>query len=114
MFQDRLFNSDGTLLYPVAEGGTHPFWIPEFFGDTMLVNGKVWPYLDVEPRLYRFRMLNACNARFLHMTLVESDPFGNAMGMAGPLFNVIGTDGGLVRLRSRRTICSRRRPSAST
>src|SRR5947209_1510487 len=69
MFQDRLFNPDGSLLYPVADGGTHQFWIPEFFGDTMLVNGKVWPHLDVEPRRYRFRMINACNARWLHMTM---------------------------------------------
>jgi spore coat protein A len=96
MIQDRLFNPDGSLLYPVAVGGTHPYWIPEFFGDTMLVNGKVWPYLDVEPRRYRLRILNACNARFLHMTLVETDAKGNPMGMAGPLFNAIGTDGGLL------------------
>jgi spore coat protein A len=96
MIQDHIFNPDGSLVYPVAEGGTHPFWIPEFFGDTISVNGKVWPYLDVEPRRYRFRLLNACNARFLHMTLVETDAKGNPMGMGGPLFNVIGTDGGLL------------------
>ena len=96
MFQDRIFNPDGSLVYPVAEGGTHQFWIPEFFGDTMLVNGKVWPYLDVEPRRYRFRFLNACNARFLHMTLVETDQNGSPMGMAGPLFHQIGSDGGFL------------------
>jgi spore coat protein A len=50
IMQDRLFNADGSLLYPVADGGTHQFWIPEFFGDTMCVNGKAWPVLDVEPR----------------------------------------------------------------
>jgi len=95
MIQDRIFNADGSLEYPVAVGGTHQFWIPEFFGDTALVNGMVFPHLDVEPRRYRFRMLNACNARFLHMTLVETDGSGNPMGMAGPMFNIIGTDGGL-------------------
>ena len=73
IMQDRLFNPDGTLLYPMADGGTHQFWIPEFFGDTMCVNGKAWPVLDVEPRRYRFRMLNGCNARFLNMTLVRTD-----------------------------------------
>jgi spore coat protein A len=76
MFQDRLFNPDGSLLYPVQDPTVAPpippVWIPEFFGDTGLVNGKVWPYLEVEPRKYRFRMLNACNARFLHLTLVDS------------------------------------------
>jgi len=96
LMQDRLFNPDGSLLYPVADGGTHQFWIPEFFGDTMLVNGKVWPFLDVEPRRYRFRMINACNARFLNMRLVRTDSNGLSHGMAGPQFNIIGTDGGLL------------------
>ncbi len=76
MFQDRFFNADGSLAYPVQDPTVAPpippIWIPEFFGDTGLVNGKVWPYLEVEPRKYRFRMLNACNARFLHLTLVDS------------------------------------------
>jgi spore coat protein A, manganese oxidase len=35
----------------------------------MLVNGKVWPFLNVEPRLYRFRILNGCNARILDLNL---------------------------------------------
>jgi len=35
----------------------------------MLVNGKVWPFLEVEPRLYRFRVLNGCNARILNLDL---------------------------------------------
>lgn len=96
IMQDRLFNPDGTFLYPIADGGTHQFWIPEFFGDTMCVNGKIWPVLDVEPRRYRFRMLNGCNARFLNMRIVRTDAAGNAHGMAGPLFHVIGTDGGLL------------------
>ena len=49
MVQDRQFNTDGTLLYPTSDiaGVT---WIGEYFGDVMLVNGKVWPYLNVEPR----------------------------------------------------------------
>ncbi|HEX7285736.1 MAG TPA: multicopper oxidase [Candidatus Angelobacter sp.] len=96
IMQDRLFNPDGTFLYPVAIGGTHQFWIPEFFGDTMCVNGKAWPVLDVEPRRYRFRMLNGCNARFLNMRIVRTDASGTPHGMAGPQFHVIGTDGGLL------------------
>ena len=96
IIQDRLFNLDGTFLYPTAIGGTHQFWIPEFFGDTMCVNGKAWPALDVEPRRYRFRVLNGCNARFLNMTLVQTDGQGNPHGMAGPQFFIIGTDGGLL------------------
>jgi bilirubin oxidase len=42
-----------------------PIWNPEFFGNTMLVNGRAWPYLEVERRRYRFRILNGCNSRFL-------------------------------------------------
>ena len=78
MIQDRLFNEDGSLLYPVIDTGgdpdprVPPIWIPEFFGDTVLVNGKVWPFLEVEPRKYRFRLLNASNARWYHLSLNES------------------------------------------
>jgi FtsP/CotA-like multicopper oxidase with cupredoxin domain len=88
--QDRMFTTEGQLWYP-NEGETpeHPIWIPEFFGDVMLANGKVWPFLNVEPRKYRFRFLNGCNARFLSLALadlVTSDP--------GPAFYQIGSDGG--------------------
>ena len=94
-FQDRFFNPDGSLDYPVQDPGVSPpippIWIPEFFGDTGLVNGKVFPYLEVEPRKYRFRMLNACNARFLHMTLVNSRDAGEAL-----TFYQIGADQGFL------------------
>ncbi len=68
VIQDRQFNSDGTILYPTSDipGVT---WIGEYFGDVMLVNGKVWPFLDVEPRMYRFRVLNGCNARILDLNV---------------------------------------------
>ena len=68
VIQDRQFNPDGTFLYPTSDipGVT---WIGEYFGDVMLVNGKVWPFLDVEPRLYRLRFLNGCNARILNLHL---------------------------------------------
>jgi len=85
VIQDRMFNPDGSLLYP-DEGinpTIHPFWIPEFFGNTILVNGKVWPYLNVEPRKYRFRLLNGSNARFYNLKLAH-----------GLTFMQIGTDGG--------------------
>ena len=82
VIQDRQFNPDGTFLYPTSdiEGVT---WIGEYFGDVMLVNGKVWPFLDVEPRLYRFRILNGCNARILNLAI------------GGPTFWQIGAEGGL-------------------
>jgi spore coat protein A len=80
--QDRLFNANGTFLYPVSAipGVT---WIGEYFGDVMLVNGVVWPFLNVQPRLYRFRVLNGCNARVLDLN------FGPA-----PMWQ-IGAEGGM-------------------
>jgi spore coat protein A, manganese oxidase len=82
VIQDRLFNADGTLLYPrsVIPGVT---WIGEYFGDVMLVNGKVWPFLNVEPRLYRFRLLNGCNSRILNLDV------------GGVRFWQIGAEGGM-------------------
>jgi FtsP/CotA-like multicopper oxidase with cupredoxin domain len=88
--QDRMFTADGQLWYPnEGESEVHPVWIPEFFGDVIVVNGKVWPYLEVEPRKYRFRFLNGSQARFYSLAL--ADP---VTSRPGPPFWQIGTDGG--------------------
>jgi spore coat protein A len=52
----------------------NPSVVPEFFGDTMLTNGTVYPLLTVEAKRYRFLMLNACNARFLNLNLLSAGP----------------------------------------
>jgi len=101
VIQDRFFNRDGALLYPVQIPGdpdprVPPVWIPEFFGDTVLVNGTIWPFVEVEPRKYRFRILNASNARFYRMMLQESSVTGQRLGRPGPVFHQIGSDGGLL------------------
>jgi spore coat protein A len=98
MLQDRLFAADGSLVYPAAVNGTHPVWIQEFFGNTVCVNGKAKPYLEVEPRRYRFRMVNGSNARFYHLSLRAVDAAGKASGRDAetPAFKQIGTDGGLM------------------
>jgi spore coat protein A len=64
VIQDRMFDTEGQLYFPNA-GNTpeHPYWIPEFVGDTICVNGKVWPYLDVQAKRYRFLIINGSNAR---------------------------------------------------
>ena len=67
--QDRQFNPDGSLLYPVAPASMNGPWIGEYFGDVMLVNGKIWPKLTVEPAVYRFRVLNGCNARIMDLQI---------------------------------------------
>ena len=94
MIQDRSFTRDGQLFYFES-------WQPEFFGDVALVNGKVWPRLTVEPRKYRFRFLDASNARFYDLKLFESDASGqlrmvSGQPVPGPAFYQIGSDGGFL------------------
>ncbi len=98
MLQDRLFLADGSMLYPAAVNGTHPVWIQEFFGNTVCVNGKAKPYLEVEPRRYRFRIVNGSNARFYHLSLQASNAAGvpDEDAKSAPSFHQIGSDGGLL------------------
>jgi spore coat protein A, manganese oxidase len=100
MLQDRLFHPDGSLYYPKVVNGPkeHPIWIQEFYGDLNCVNGKVTPFLEVEPRKYRFRILNAANSRFYHLRLFNSDAGGEVINQSFevPSFDQIGTDGGLL------------------
>ena len=71
--QDRIFTTTGQLLYPSAnedEDDEHaPGILPEVFGDFILVNGMTWPVLQVEPRQYRFRVLNGSDSRFYDLFL---------------------------------------------
>lgn len=110
LIQDRSFNKDGSLFYPDnraffeglrkdklkipfipdltldgEQSDVSPMWNPEFFGNTMVVNGKTWPYLNVEKRRYRFRVLNASDTRFLILKMSN-----------GQKFWVIGNDGGFL------------------
>ncbi|HYK72865.1 MAG TPA: multicopper oxidase [Pseudoneobacillus sp.] len=101
VIQDRSFYPNGELFYPTQPGHEpppapqppppinkklpNPSVVPEFFGNTILVNGKVWPFLEVEPRKYRFRIINGSNSRFYRMRL-----------NSGLNFIQIGTDGGLL------------------
>lgn len=67
-FQDRRFKANGTLFYdPLDHNGT--------LGDVWVVNGKAQPFLKVQRRKYRFRVLNGCNARFLELRLSNGQPF---------------------------------------
>ena len=58
---------DPCLNGPPPNPLNHPFWIPEFIGDVAIVNGAPWPKLNVEPRRYRFRLLDGSNARFYNL-----------------------------------------------
>ncbi|MGB6308391.1 MAG: multicopper oxidase domain-containing protein [Steroidobacteraceae bacterium] len=85
---DRDLKRDGQLSYPVSADPERP-WVPEAFGEAQLVNGKIFPYLDVEPRKYRFRVLNGANGRFYRLSLsptVEIHQIGSDQGLlAAPI-----------------------------
>jgi bilirubin oxidase len=108
VIQDRSFYEDGSLLYPagravfdgfkgpyVPDSDVPPIWNPEFFGDTMVVNGRTWPVLDVERRRYRFRVLNGCNARFLILKVV-ADPAARRPADPAVALWQLGSEGGFL------------------
>jgi spore coat protein A, manganese oxidase len=85
---DRFLRKDAQLDYPVSPNPKAP-WVPEVYGNAMLVNGKLFPYLDVEPRAYRFRVLNGANTRFFRL-------FVQHASRAMPELHIIGSDQGLL------------------
>ncbi|WP_233404141.1 hypothetical protein [Actinotalea solisilvae] len=110
--QDRTFTTDGALFYPdsrayfdgtvgpyVPEGDVPPIWNPEFFGSALMVNGRTWPYLDVEQRRHRFRLLNGCTSRFLVLDFtaipgVDVWQIGSEGGFLAAPVHVTGALGG--------------------
>jgi spore coat protein A, manganese oxidase len=84
MVCDRFLLPDGQLQYPVSPKPEAP-WVPEVFGNAILVNGKLFPYLEVEPRKYRFRLMNGSNGRFYRFSL------GKLL-----TFQLLGTEQGLL------------------
>jgi FtsP/CotA-like multicopper oxidase with cupredoxin domain len=116
--QDKMFHEDGSLFYPAYPGdpfysdfiddegavlppelfpGGGPTGLAEFFGDHMVVNGKIWPKMEVEPRNYRLRLLNGCDSRFLAVQFFEvpvgATDFSTTIQQLD--FTVIGSDQGL-------------------
>jgi FtsP/CotA-like multicopper oxidase with cupredoxin domain len=116
--QDRAFNVDGSLFYPDSreffDGATasdpgfipatdlSPIWNPEFFGNTIMVNGNTWPFQVVEQRRYRLRFLNGCQSRFLVLDFadipgVEVWAIGNEGGfLAAPVNQTAARDNRLL------------------
>ncbi len=95
---DRNFTADGQLLYPVSPDPAKP-WVSEFYADATLVNGKIRPYADVEPRLYRLRLLNGANSRFFNLNLTRPPVDNTPASRNFPghhTFQQIGSDQGLL------------------
>ncbi|MFD0975560.1 multicopper oxidase domain-containing protein [Salinimicrobium gaetbulicola] len=107
VIQDRVFDTNGQLVYPtetftvsdepdesyhseITDGVIYNSILPEMFGDFILVNGKAWPKLDVQPRKYRLRLLNGSDSRFYDLFLPGTNPNQNVT------FYQIGSDGGLL------------------
>jgi spore coat protein A len=90
LFQDRTFESNGDLFYP---SGTDDDYEAEFAGDIPVVNGKVYPHLEVEPRPYRFRLLNGSNNRVFNLRFYneDTDSYSDV-----PLLQQIGVDLGFL------------------
>jgi spore coat protein A, manganese oxidase len=109
--QDRSFDAEGSLFYPdsraffdgivrdyIPEGEFSPIWNPEFFGNTIMVNGNTWPFLQVERRRYRLRFLNGCQSRFLILDFgnipgVEVWQIGNEGGFLASPVNLTASNG---------------------
>jgi len=109
VIQDKSFNQDGSLHYDsnalLNSSGTretdsngNPVYSskPEFFGNVITVNGKAWPYLNVEKRKYRFRMLNGSDSRFYNMWLESKDANGNAVAVPAGAITQVGSEAGLL------------------
>jgi spore coat protein A len=78
ILKDAMFDSNGELVPDThSDSG--------IYGDVILVNGVPWPNMEVEPRKYRFRVLNASVSRSYDLSLSNGEPL-----------TVIGTDGGLM------------------
>jgi spore coat protein A len=95
VIQDRVFLQNGDMYFPLdaVNPDVHPYWGPEFFGNTIMVNGLVWPNMNVDRGQYRFRFLEGSNARFYTLSFVTDYDATTGEGTARP-FTQIGTDGG--------------------
>jgi spore coat protein A len=96
MVCDRSFAADGSFQYPALDAslrsqpGVASGYTGGVLGDVVLVNGAPWPYLEVAAMRYRFRILNASNARRYEFALSPAPPGG------APAFVQVGSDGGLL------------------
>jgi FtsP/CotA-like multicopper oxidase with cupredoxin domain len=78
ILKDAMFQQNGDLI--IDDNGED-----SLYGDVILVNGRPWPLMQVEPRKYRFRVLNASVSRSYDLALDTGEPL-----------TVIGCDGGLM------------------
>ncbi len=105
LWYPHLYEKNRYKLIGAGSRLPNPSVIPEMFGDTMLVNGTVYPTVQVDANRYRLRFLNACNARFLNLQLLVADGSpdgvtivsGVATNAPGPEMLVIGNEAGFLQ-----------------
>jgi spore coat protein A, manganese oxidase len=88
---DRSFRPDGQIYYPVSGKSGAP-WVSEYYGSAILVNGKIFPYFEAEPRKYRLRILNSSNGSFYRLSF-SADA---SVTSAGLPFQQIGSEQGFL------------------
>jgi spore coat protein A len=81
---DRFMRADGQIEYPVSGDPKAP-WVPEVYSNCMLANGRLFPYVEAEPRKYRLRVMNGSNGRFFRFSIGK-----------GLELHLIGSDQGLL------------------
>lgn len=93
IIQDRTFCADGSLFYPQigVNPDVNPYWNHAFLGNSIVVNGKSWPNLNVDRGQYRFRILDASNTRIYSLSCVNVQTGKNI-----PIVQ-IGSDGGYLK-----------------
>lgn len=90
---DRSFHPDGQIYYPVSGKANAP-WVSEYYGSAILVNGRIFPYLGVEARKYRLRVLNSSNGSFYRLSF-SADPSVNSDSLE---FFQIGSEQGFLQV----------------
>jgi len=98
LIQDRTLGEDGQLIYaPTFDDSLElpqGVWGSEFFADVPVINGAISPYLEVEPRAYRLRVLNGANSRFFKLYLNLAKHPTDVPSLIS--FHQIGSDGGFL------------------
>jgi spore coat protein A len=101
---DRAFEEDGSFRYPstdptlLDEPGVEGEYHQGVEGDVILVNGAPWPELEVEATRYRFRILNASNARRYDLRLDPPPPDGKSFTQVGSDVGLLAAPQGLDRV----------------
>ena len=104
VINDKSFTKNGFLYYEStadtldSDNSTGKIQ-PEFFGNSIVVNGKIWPNMKVEGKTYRFRLLNTCSSRTFAFGLakkVNGKPMPLPKALSDSIFVQIGTEGGLM------------------